>query len=99
MAAGRNSSLGSGPCFRAPRRCIVVQRKARYLRLAGKRQKGAKSKGEAQPRASVTFPPELYRTLEDLAKRKKVSLAWVVREAAEKYVEEQWPLFARPEHG
>ncbi len=39
-----------------------------------------------QPRASITFPPKLYRTLETLAKEKKVSLAWVVREAAEMYV-------------
>lgn len=40
----------------------------------------------AHPRASITFPPELYKALEELAKRKKVSLAWVVRDAAEKYV-------------
>lgn len=39
-----------------------------------------------QPRASITFPPKLYRTLETLAKEKKVSIAWVVREAAEIYV-------------
>jgi hypothetical protein len=39
-----------------------------------------------QPRASITFPPKLYRSLETLAKEKKVSLAWVVREAAETYV-------------
>jgi metal-responsive CopG/Arc/MetJ family transcriptional regulator len=39
-----------------------------------------------QPRASITFPPKLYRTLENLAKEKRVSLAWVVREAAEMYV-------------
>ena len=44
-------------------------------------------------RASISFPPEIYRTLEDIARRKKVSLAWVVREAAEKYVADQWPLF------
>lgn len=43
-------------------------------------------------RASVSFPPELYRTLEQIAKQKKVSLAWVVRDAAEKYVAVQWPL-------
>lgn len=48
----------------------------------------------AQPRASITFPPELYQTIEDLAKRKKVSIAWVVREAVEKYVADQWPLLA-----
>jgi predicted DNA-binding protein len=46
------------------------------------------------PRASITFPPDVYRTIEDLAKRKKVSIAWVVREAVEKYVEDQWPLLA-----
>jgi len=50
--------------------------------------------GGAQPRASITFPPELYKTIEDLAKRKKVSIAWVVREAVEEYVADQWPLLA-----
>jgi predicted DNA-binding protein len=45
-------------------------------------------------RASVTFPPELYQTLEDLAKKRKVSIAWIVRDAAEKYVADQWPLFS-----
>lgn len=47
------------------------------------------------PRASVTFPPDLYETLEAIAKQKKVSVAWVVREAAERYVAEQWPLLGR----
>ena len=37
-------------------------------------------------RASISFPPDLYRTLEEIAEQKKVSLAWVVRDAAEKYV-------------
>lgn len=50
-------------------------------------------KSASVSRASVSFPPELYRTLEEIAKQKKVSIAWVVREAAEKYVAEQWPLF------
>jgi len=45
-------------------------------------------------RASVSFPRELYETLELLARQKKVSVAWVVREAAESYVAAQWPLFA-----
>lgn len=40
-------------------------------------------------RASISFPSDLYETLEDLAKQKKVSLAWVVRDAAEKYIAEQ----------
>ncbi len=41
---------------------------------------------KAAVRASITFPPDLYETLEELAKQKKVSLAWVVRDAAEQYV-------------
>lgn len=45
-------------------------------------------------RASISFPPNIYQELERLAVAKKVSIAWVVREAAEKYVAEQWPLFA-----
>jgi hypothetical protein len=35
-------------------------------------------------RASISFPPDLYEALEKTAKQKKVSLAWIVREAAEK---------------
>lgn len=50
---------------------------------------------DAAPRASITFPPELYRTLEEIAKQKKVSVAWVVRDAAEKYVADQWPLLEK----
>ena len=44
------------------------------------------------PRASVSFPPKIYGAIEDLAKQKKVSVAWVVREAVEKYIADQWPL-------
>ena len=51
-----------------------------------KKQGANKIKNVPQPRASVTFPPDLYKTLEGIAKRKKVSIAWVVRDAAEKYV-------------
>jgi hypothetical protein len=45
-------------------------------------------------RASVSFPTDVYQELERIAEAKKVSLAWVVREAAEKYVADQWPLFS-----
>ena len=54
-----------------------------------------KKKSMAAVRASVGFPPELYGTLERLAEKKKVSLAWVIREAAEKYVGDEWPLFGK----
>jgi metal-responsive CopG/Arc/MetJ family transcriptional regulator len=43
-------------------------------------------------RISVSFPRDLYETLDRIAKNKKVSVAWVVRDAAEKYVADQWPL-------
>jgi predicted DNA-binding protein len=43
-------------------------------------------------RASASLPPELYQTLQEIAKQKKVSVAWVIRDAAEKYIAEQWPL-------
>jgi predicted DNA-binding protein len=56
--------------------------------------KRIKPKHAPSPRASITFPPNLYENLESLAKRKKVSVAWIVRDAAEKYVADEWPLFS-----
>src|ERR1019366_86724 len=53
--------------------------------------KKMKSPSTAQVRATISFPPDLYETLEQLAKQKKVSLAWVVRDAAERYVAGQSP--------
>ena len=43
-------------------------------------------------RLSVTFPPEVHTELERIAESKKVSLAWVVRDAAEKYIASRYPL-------
>jgi metal-responsive CopG/Arc/MetJ family transcriptional regulator len=43
-------------------------------------------------RASASLPPDLYTTLQDIAKQKKVSVAWVIRDAAERYIADQWPL-------
>jgi hypothetical protein len=34
----------------------------------------------------ISFPPDIYESLEELAKKKTVSLAWVVRDAAERYI-------------
>jgi metal-responsive CopG/Arc/MetJ family transcriptional regulator len=62
--------------------------------IAKWRTKDESEDSTSSVRASISFPPDLYRTLEDIAKKKKVSLAWVVRDATEKYVAEQWPLFA-----
>jgi hypothetical protein len=58
-----------------------------------KNRRASKVHAEVMPRASVSFPPEVYRSLEDLAAKKKVSIAWVVREAVERYLVDQFPLF------
>ena len=61
--------------------------------------RGAKRKAKSVPaeggsvRATISFPHELYQTLEEIAGQKKVSLAWVVREAADQYIADKWPLF------
>ena len=55
------------------------------MKKAGR--KAMKSQRTSLVRASISFPPDLYQTLEEIAKQKKVSLAWVVRDAAEKYIE------------
>lgn len=57
--------------------------------------KNMKSQPANSVRASISFPPEIYETLEGIAKEKKVSLAWVVREAAEQYIGAKTPLFSR----
>jgi len=44
-------------------------------------------------RATISFPADIYQTLEDIARQKRVSLAWVVREASEQYIADKWPLF------
>jgi predicted DNA-binding protein len=55
--------------------------------------KKMRTQSTAQVRATISFPPKVYEILEEIAKQKKVSLAWVVREAAEQYLSEKWPLF------
>ena len=61
--------------------------------MPARKRKKTKMKTAAMPRASVSFPLDIYRTIEQIAKQKKVSVAWVVRDAAEKYVADQWPIF------
>lgn len=55
------------------------------------KKKITKAPKTAQVRATISFPPVLYQTLEQLAIQKKVSLAWVVREASERYAADQKP--------
>jgi len=58
--------------------------------------KKMKTQSAAAVRASISFPPDVYETLEVIAKEKRVSLAWVVRAAAEQYIADKWPLFGGP---
>jgi hypothetical protein len=71
----------------------VVNAKRRAIMTGEKvQQRTIKTQKPSWVRASISFPPDLYETLAELAKRKKVSLAWVVREASEKYVADQGPV-------
>ena len=54
-----------------------------------KKAEGVKTQSTSLVRASISFPHDVYETLEGIAKQKKVSLAWVVRDAAEKYIAEE----------
>lgn len=69
--------------------------------MKGKKKEGKRMNTEraAAVRASISFPPDIYKTLEDIARQKKVSLAWVVREAAEKYIADRWPLLPKGNWG
>jgi len=40
-------------------------------------------------RSSISFSRDIYSSLEEIAYEKKVSLAWVVREAVETYLKGQ----------
>ena len=59
------------------------------------KKKTASSRAKPTNRTSVSFPADLYQTLEQIAERQKVSVAWVIRDAAEKYVAERWPLLGQ----
>lgn len=75
-----------------------MNRKSHYMKRKKGQAKAMKSEGNTSSvRATITFPPEVYESLEGIAKQKKVSLAWVVREAAEQYLAEKWPLFTKGE--
>ncbi len=39
----------------------------------------------------MNFPSDVYESLDEIAKQKKISLAWVVREEAEIYISEKVP--------
>ena len=76
----------------SPRWCNVVKK---TMSATVNRKKGDQKTSAQSPsaiRASISFPSNIYETLDIIAKDKKVSIAWVVREAAENYIAEKWPL-------
>jgi predicted transcriptional regulator len=62
--------------------------------LSAKRKRQSVLVETSSVRATISFPSDIYQTLEKIARQKKVSLAWVVREAAEQYIANKWPLLA-----
>jgi len=59
-------------------------------------KRGRPASGKASSiRVTVSLPPDIHQTLKDLAGQKKVSVAWVIRDATEKYLTDQWPLLSR----
>ena len=45
-------------------------------------------------RATISFSADRYAEFEEIAKQKKVSLACVLREAVDNYIDARTPLFA-----
>ena len=71
---------------------LPSERAYQVTRGAKRKEKQPPAEG-ASVRATISFPSDMYQTLEGIAGQKKVSLAWVVREAAEQYITDKWPLF------
>ena|SRR6266850_1117399 len=79
--------VNCGDTLRGERTYVVTR--------GAKRKEKSGAADSSSVRATISFPPELYTTLEDIARQKKVSLAWVVREAAEQYIADKWPLLVK----
>ena len=58
-----------------------------------KRSKKASEQTSNTTRISVTIPAAHYAELERIAKEKRVSVAWVVRDAIRDYLSRDFPLF------
>jgi hypothetical protein len=74
-------------------RCVLPTREFADVTRGAKRKEKPTPTAGASVRATISFPADIYQTLEDIARQKKVSLAWVVREASEQYIAHKWPLF------
>lgn len=56
------------------------------------------SRHETVRRVSVSFDAADYEELRKIAAEKRVSLAWVVRDAVAAYIFRRGPLFRQPPH-
>ena len=56
------------------------------------------SRSETVRRVSVSFDAADYEELRKIAAEKRVSLAWVVRDAVAAYIFRRGPLFRQPPH-
>lgn len=84
-----NSHRGELPRF-ALQCCTDFAAKGGHMSRGRKRVHRQRS-----ARATVSIAPDTYQTVQAIAKQKKVSAAWVIRDAVDKYVAEQWPLLHR----
>jgi hypothetical protein len=71
---------------------ILPGKRAYPVTRGAKRKPKRKAAANSSVRATISFPPDLYKTLDEIALQKKVSLAWIVREASEQYIADKWPL-------
>lgn len=56
-------------------------------------KRGRKPSGKPRAvRTTASLPPDTYQSLQDIAKEKRVSMAWVIRDATERYIADKWPL-------
>jgi len=55
----------------------------------------SRKQGDGPVRVSVSFAQDDYAELKNIAKHKKVSIAWVVRDAVDSYLSARTPLFGR----
>jgi len=70
---------------------ITVMQSDAHMPQRGESQ--AESDAKKAVRITVSLPPESYETVLRMAKNKKVSAAWVVRDAVDKYLAADQPLF------
>lgn len=79
-------------CFKMDLDCIRVMHRDAMMTSLGK---SAKKRPKKSPRITISLPPESYEQVIRIARRKKVSASWVVRDAVEQYLTADIPLFAQ----